>query len=399
MNILVTGSSGFIGKNLVETLKNIKDGKDRTHPEIKIDEIYLYDCGSTEQELSLYCEKADFVFNLAGVNRPQNEEDFIKCNCGFSDILLSLLHKHSNKCPVMLASSAHVYLTDTPYSKSKKTAEELFLSYGKNSGAKVLIYRFPNVFGKWCRPNYNSAVATFCHNIANGLPITVNNADTQLTLVYIDDLIDEMLCALKGCEHRCSYNGTSVLPGADGEFCFVPVQHTVTLGEITRLLYSFNAQRESLVIPSFKENSFAKKLYSTFVSYLPESEIVYDLKSNHDERGSFTELIKSENCGQVSVNITKPGVKKGQHWHHSKWEIFIVVSGEGVIRQRKIGSDEIISVYVSGKNIKAVQILPGYTHNIENLSESDDLITVMWANEKFDEEKPDTYFEVVENEN
>lgn len=399
MNILITGSSGFIGKNLACSLMNIKEGKDRAHSDIVIDEIFLYDTHKSEDELSFYCEKADFVFNLAGINRPENESEY-KGNCDFAKKLLSLLEKHSNKCPVMLSSSIQATLegrySGSAYGKSKKDGEDVFFAYGERVGAKVLVYRFPNVFGKWCRPNYNSAVATFCHNIANDLPITVTDESTVLNLVYIDDLVNEMLCALKSKEHRCDFLALEINENTNGKYCFVPVQHSVTLGKIVELLYSFNSLSETLVVPSIPDDSFEKKLYSTFLSYLPEGKVAYSLKTNSDERGSFTELIKSTCCGQVSINITKPSVKKGEHWHHTKWEIFIVVAGEGVIRQRKIGSDEILSFYVSGKDIKAVRILPGYTHNIENLSQSEDLVTVMWANEHFDKDKPDTFFEVVE---
>lgn len=402
MNILITGASGFIGRSLAESLKNIKEGKDKTHPEIIVDEIFLYDKNSSADELSSYCKMADFVFHFAGINRPDNNDEFEKGNCGFTKQLLSMLEKCSNKCPVMLSSSIQAALegryTGSVYGESKKNAEDILFSYAERNGVKTLIYRFPNVFGKWCRPNYNSAVATFCHNIANDLPVTVSDEKTELTLVYIDDLIDEMLCALNGNEHRCNYDASALTQDESGKFCYVPTVHRVKLGEIVSLIYNFNSQRDSLVIPSFSENSFEKKLYSTFISYLPKDKVCYGLKTNCDERGSFTELIKSNGCGQVSVNITKPGVKKGEHWHHSKWEIFIVVSGEGVIRQRKIGTDEIISFYVNGKDMKAVQILPGYTHNIENLSQDEDLITIMWANERFDKSNPDTFYEVVENE-
>lgn len=388
MNILVTGAKGFVGKNLAEALKNIRDGKDRTRPLVKIDEIFLYDKGSKPEELDAYCEKADFVFNLAGVNRPQSNEEFYEGNFGFASNLLDALKKHSNTCPVMLSSSIQATLlgryAGSDYGKSKKAGEDLFFAYGKETGAKVLVYRFPNVFGKWCRPNYNSAVATFCHNIANDLPIQVNDRSTLLELVYIDDVVAEMLDALEDKEHRCE----------DG-FCAVPVTHKVTLGEIVDLLESFKAQPKNLFMPEIPKGCFAKKLYSTYLSYLPKEKVAFPLKMNTDDRGSFTELLKTDKCGQFSVNISKPGITKGQHWHHSKWEFFIVVSGKGLIQMRKIGTDEVLEFYVSGDKIEAVHMLPGYTHNIINLSETENLVTVMWANESFDAGHPDTFFEVV----
>ena len=398
MNILVTGSNGFVGKNLTCALKNIRDSKDKTRA-IKIDEIYEYDIDTAPSLLSEFCKKADFVFNLAGVNRPKNEEEFMQGNFGFASTLLDTLAEHKNACPVMISSSIQATLIGryalSDYGKSKLAGEELIYEYGKKTGAKTLIYRFPNLFGKWCRPNYNSAVATFCNNIANDLPIQVNDRNAQLELLYIDDLIDEMLDALEGKEHRCSYNELTPVPCDDGKYCYAPVTHKVTLGEITDLLYTFKNQPSSLVIPEIPKGSFEKKLYSTYLSYLPKDKVSFPLKMNIDQRGSFTELIKSEKCGQVSINISKPGITKGQHWHNTKWEFFIVVSGKGLIEQRKIGSDEVLRFEVSGEKIEAVHMLPGYTHNIINLSETDDLVTVMWANESFDPGKPDTFFEIV----
>lgn len=387
MKILITGASGFVGKNLTEALKNIKDGKDRTHPEIVVDELYLYDIDTSADVLEEGCKNADFVFNLAGVNRPQNEEEFMNGNFGFASLLLDTLKKYNNTCPVMLSSSVQATLEgryDGPYGRSKKAGEDLFFSYSKDTGAKVLIYRFPNLFGKWCRPNYNSAVATFCNNIANDLPIMVNDPKIELTLLYIDDLVDEMLLCLEGKEH--TENG----------FCTVPVTHRVTLGEIVELLNKFNNQSKTLVMPEIPKGSFEKKLYSTYLSYLPKEKVAFPLKMNVDERGSFTELLKTEKCGQFSVNISKPGITKGQHWHHTKWEFFIVVAGEALIQQRKIGSDEVLNFKVSGEKIEAVHMLPGYTHNIINLSDKNDLVTLMWANEQFEQGHPDTFFEVVE---
>lgn len=399
MNILITGAKGFVGKNLAEALKSIRDGKDRTRPELKIDEIFLYDIDSSAQELDAFCRKADFVFNLAGVNRPINNEEFYEGNLGFAQVLLNTLKKHSNKCPVMLSSSIQATLlgryAGSDYGKSKKAGEDLFFDYGEDIGSKVLVYRFPNVFGKWCRPNYNSAVATFCNNIANDLPIQVNDRSTLLELVYIDDIVTEMLDALEGKEHRCEFEGIDTVLTADGRFCAVPVTHKVTLGEIVDLLESFKVQPQSLFMPEIPDGSFAKKLYSTYLSYLPKGKVAFPLKMNIDDRGSFTELLKTEKCGQFSVNISKPGITKGQHWHHSKWEFFIVVSGKGLIQMRKIGSDEVLDFYVSGDKIEAVHMLPGYTHNIINLSETENLVTVMWANESFDPNRPDTFFEVV----
>ena len=398
MNILITGANGFVGKNLAEALKNIRDGKDKTRPLLKIEELYLYDIDSEKAELETACKNADFVFNLAGVNRPKDNSEFLKGNFGFAEELLNTLKKHNNKCPVMLASSVQATLIgryDGDYGRSKKAGEELFFSYSQETGAKVLVYRFPNLFGKWCRPNYNSAVATFCNNLANDLEIKVNDPKTELELLYIDDLVKEMLDALENKEHHCEFDGVKTVLRDNGKYCAVPVTHFVTLGEIVDLLYSFKSQPETLVIPEIPLGSFAKKLYSTYLSYLPKEKVSFPLKMNVDGRGSFTELLKSENCGQVSVNISKPGITKGQHWHNTKWEFFIVVSGKGLIEQRKIGTDEVLRFYVSGDRIEAVHMLPGYTHNIINLSETEDLVTVMWANERFDPNCPDTYFEEV----
>lgn len=387
MNILVTGAKGFVGRNLCENLKNIRDGKDKTRPNLKIDEVFEFDIDTSKELLDEYCKKADFVFNLAGVNRPQNDDEFMKGNFGFASELLDTLKKHNNKCPVMLSSSIQASLegryAGSEYGKSKLAGEELFFQYGKETGAKVLVYRFPNIYGKWCRPNYNSAVATFCNNIANDLPIVVNDRNTELSLVYIDDLVDELL------------NNLSDKAPDSGQYCSVPVVDQVTLGEIVDLLNIFKNQPNTLEIPEIGNNSFAKKLYSTYLSYLPESKVKFELKSNVDSRGSFTELLKTKNCGQFSVNISKSGITKGQHWHNSKWEFFIVVSGHARIEERKIGTGEVLTFDVSGEKIEAVHMLPGYTHNIINLSDTEDLITLMWANEQFDPNHPDTYFEEV----
>ncbi|MBO4323640.1 MAG: NAD-dependent epimerase/dehydratase family protein, partial [Clostridia bacterium] len=391
------GAKGFVGRNLCENLKNIKDGKNKTAG-VEIEEVYEYDIDSSEKDLDEYCKKSDFVFNLAGVNRPKDQEEFMRGNFGFASILLSTLKKYKNACPIMLSSSIQATLIgryDGEYGRSKKAGEDLFFDYAKETGAKVLVYRFPNLFGKWCKPNYNSAVATFCYNIANDLPITVSDRGIRLELLYIDDLIDEMIFALKGKEHRAEFDGINTVIKENGKFCAVPVTHKVTLGEIVDLLNLFHDQPGNLVIPSMPKGSFEKKLYSTYLSYLPKEKVAFPLKMNIDERGSFTELIKTENCGQVSINITKPGITKGQHWHNTKWEFFIVVKGHGLIQERKIGTDEVIEFEVSGENIQAVHMLPGYTHNIINLSETEELVTVMWANERFDKDNPDTFFEKV----
>ena len=398
MKILITGAKGFVGRNLAENLKNIKDGKNRTRPNLVIDHLYLYDIDSSFEELEEACKNADFVFNLAGVNRPQNTDEFMQGNFGFGEKLLATLKKHNNTCPVMLSSSIQATLIgryDSDYGRSKKAGEDLFFSYANETGAKVLVYRFPNLFGKWCRPNYNSAVATFCNNIANDLPIQVNDPKVQLELLYIDDLVEEMLDALEGKEHRCEFDGIDTVLTDDGRYCAAPVSHKVTLGEIVELLGEFKKQSETLVMPEIPQGSFAKKLYSTYLSYLPKEKASFELKMNSDPRGSFTELLKTEKCGQFSVNISKPGITKGQHWHNTKWEFFIVVSGRALIQQRKIGSDEVLNFEVSGEKIEAVHMLPGYTHNIINLSETDDLVTLMWANEQFDPTHPDTFFEEV----
>ena len=399
MKILITGANGFVGKNLTEALKNIRDGKDRTHPEITVDGLYLYDIDTDKSVLDEACRECDFVFNLAGVNRPQKPEEFMEGNFGFASTLLNTLEKYNNTCPIVLSSSIQATLIgryDSDYGRSKRAGEDLFFDYAKSTGAKVLVYRFPNLFGKWCRPNYNSAVATFCNNIACDLPITVNDESVELELLYIDDLVDEMLLALEGKEHRCEFDGIKTVLKEDGRYCAAPVTHRVTLGEIVRLLDSFKSQPNTLTIPEIPDGSFAKKLYSTYLSYLPKEKVSFSLKMNVDARGSFTELLRTEKCGQVSINISKPGITKGQHWHNTKWELFIVVSGKGVIQQRKIGTDEVLDFEVSGEKIEAVHMLPGYTHNIINLSEDEDLVTVMWANECFNPNKPDTFFEVVE---
>ncbi|MBQ2881074.1 MAG: capsular polysaccharide biosynthesis protein CapF [Clostridia bacterium] len=398
MNILVTGAKGFVGKNLCACLKNIKEGKDRTRPELNIGEIFEYDMDTDKVLLDEYCSKADFVFHLAGVNRPQNTEEFMRGNFGFTETLISLLKKNKNTCPVMVSSSIQATCIgryDSEYGRSKKAGEEIVFAYSEEVGVKVLVYRFPNLFGKWCRPNYNSAVATFCHNIANELPITVNDRSIQLELLYIDDLVFEMLDALEGKEHHCLFDGINTVLCEEGKYCAVPTTHKVTLGEIVDLLEKFKLQTSTLVMPEIPYDSFAKKLYSTYLSYLPKDKVSFPLKMNVDDRGSFTELLKTEKCGQISVNISKPGITKGQHWHNSKWEFFIVVSGHGLIQLRKIGSDEVLSFEVSGDKIEAVHMLPGYTHNIINLSEREDLVTVMWANEQFDPTHPDTFFEKV----
>ena len=426
MKILVTGAKGFVGKNLCAQLNNIKSGKAKCYGDVTVTEVYEYDIDSTVEELDAYCRDCDFVFNLAGVNRPQNQEDFMKGNFGFASLLLDTLRKYGNKCPVMISSSIQATLAGrfgtSEYGKSKKAGEELMFEYGAETGAKVLVYRFPNLFGKWCRPNYNSAVATFCNNIANDLPIQVNDRSVEMELLYIDDLVDEMIAALKGNEHRCTYDGLDVVPydchferaqrdeksssvissersesrNLNGRYCYCPITHKITLGEIVDLIYTFADQPKTLMIPEIPENSFAKKLYSTYLSYLPKEKVSFPLKMNVDDRGSFTELVHTLNCGQVSINISKPGITKGQHWHNTKWEFFIVVSGHGLIQQRRVGSDEVLNFEVSGDKIEAVHMLPGYTHNIINLSDTENLVTVMYCNEIFDQNKPDTYFEPVE---
>lgn len=398
MNILVTGAKGFVGRNLVENLKNIRDGKNRTRPGITIDEIYEYDLDSAPEELDEWCAKADFVFNLAGVNRPKDPAEFAG-NWGFAGELLECLKKHDNKCPVMLSSSIQATLAGrfgkSEYGLSKKAGEELFFDYGAETGTRVLVYRFPNLVGKWVRPNYNSAVGTFCNNIANDLPITVNDPSVELELLFIDDLIEEMFDALEGKEHHCEFDGVETVPAADGRYCYTPVTHKATLGHIVELLHKFHDQPSTLIMPTIPDGSFEKKLYSMYLSYLPKEKVAFDLKMNVDERGSFTELLKTVDHGQFSVNISKPGITKGQHWHNSKWEFFIVVSGHGLIQERRIGSDEVLEFEVSGERIQAVHMLPGYTHNIINLSETENLVTLMWANEIFDPNKPDTFFEPV----
>ena len=398
MKILITGADGFVGKNLVEAFKNIRDGKDKTNPALEIDHLYCYDIHSSEEELDTACRDCDFVFHLAGVNRPQNPEEFMRGNFGFTETLLNTLKKHQNTCPVMISSSIQTTCIgryDSDYGRSKKAGEELIFRYSEESGAKVLVYRFPNLFGKWCRPNYNSAVATFCHNTAHNLPITVSDPAITLELLYIDDLVAEMLLALEGREHRCEFDGIDTVLSDEGRYCAAPITHKVTLGEIVSLLERFAAVEKTLVMPEIPQGSFAKKLYSTYLSYLPKEKASFSLKMNEDARGSFTELLKTEHCGQFSVNISKPGITKGQHWHNTKWEFFIVVSGKGLIEQRKIGSDEVLRFEVSGDRIEAVHMLPGYTHNIINLSDTENLVTVMWANEQFDPNHPDTFFEKV----
>ena len=398
MKILVTGAKGFVGKNLCAALGAIRDGKDTTR-HLTVGEIFEFDIDTDPSLLDGYCRDADFVFNLAGVNRPKDQKEFMEGNFGFGSTLLDALRRHGNTCPVMLSSSIQATLigryAGSPYGESKLAGEELFFAYGQETGAAVLVYRFPNLFGKWCRPNYNSAVATFCNNVANDLPIQVNDPATQLELLYIDDLICEMLDALEGMPHRCDYDGLEPVSGENGRYCYAPVTHKVTLGQIVELLESFKAQPRTLLMPEISAGSFAKKLYSTYLSYLPEREVKFPLKMNVDHRGSFTELIKTAGCGQFSVNISKPGITKGNHWHHSKWEQFIVVSGKGLIQMRKLGTDEVLEFYVSGEKIEAVHMLPGYTHNIINLSDTEDLVTFMWANESFDPQHPDTVFEKV----
>ena len=399
MNILITGAAGFVGKNLAAALHCLQNGTDRTRPNLSVDRLYLYDKDSPAELLEEGCQNADFVFNLAGVNRPQDSREFMEGNFGFASTLLDTLKKYHNTCPVMLSSSIQATLigryADGDYGKSKKAGEDLFFRYAQETGARVLVYRFPNLFGKWCRPNYNSVVATFCNNYAHDLPIQVNDPTVRLEMLYIDDLVTEMLDALEGKAHACEFEGLTPVFRADGRFCAAPVTHSVTLGEIVALLDAFRAQPQTLKMPEIPAGSFAKKLYSTYLSYLPAEKAIFTPKTNVDVRGSFTELLKTENCGQFSVNISKPGITKGQHWHNTKWEFFIVVSGHGLIQQRKIGTEEILNFEVSGAEIQAAHMLPGYTHNIINLSEREDLVTLMWANECFDPEKPDTFFEPV----
>ncbi len=400
MKILITGAKGFVGKNLCAALQNLKDGKDKTRPALKIDEIFQYDIDSTPAQLDGYCAQADFVFHLAGVNRPKSQEEFMQGNFGFSSVLLSTLQKHKNTCPVMLSSSIQATLIGRyaggEYGKSKKAGEDLFFDYQVKCGGQVCVYRFPNLFGKWCKPNYNSAVATFCYNTAHDLEITITDPKIELELLYIDDLIQGMLDLLEGKARRCDYDGLTPIERENGKFYYIPTTHKVTLGEIVKNLQAFKAQSQTLVMPQIPENSFEKKLYSTYLSYLPKEKVAFDLKMNEDNRGSFTELLKTENCGQFSINISKPGITKGQHWHHTKWEFFIVVAGHGLIQQRRIGSKEVLNFEVSGEKIQAVHMLPGYTHNIINLSDKENLVTVMWANESFDPNRPDTFFEMVE---
>ena len=404
MKILVTGAKGFVGKNLCAQLNNIKEGKDKSHPGLSIEAVYEYDIDNTIDELDGFCRDCDFVFNLAGVNRPQNQEEFMQGNFGFASTLLDTLKKHGNRCPVMLSSSQQASLTgrfgNSEYGRSKKAGEELFFEYSKETGASVMVYRFPNLFGKWCRPNYNSAVATFCNAVANDLPYTVNDPSVELELLYIDDLVDEMMACLEGREHHCEFDGLNVVGVSQkslnsqklGRYCCCPITHKVTLGAIVQLLQQFAEQPKTLTIPEIPEGSFAKKLYSTYLSYLPKEKVAFPLKMNVDARGSFTELVHTLNCGQVSINISKPGITKGQHWHNTKWEFFIVVAGHGLIQERKIDSDEVLEFEVSGDNIQCVHMLPGYTHNIINLSETENLVTVMYCNEIFNPDKPDTYF-------
>ena len=403
MNILVTGAKGFVGRNLVAAFKNIRDGKDRTRGDLVIGDIYEYDIDSTLAELDEACMHADFVFNLAGVNRPKDNSEFMAGNFGFASDLLETLKRHKNLCPVMLSSSIQATLAgrfgNSEYGRSKKAGEELFFEYSHETGAKVLVYRFPNLFGKWCRPNYNSAVATFCNNIANDLPIQVNDPNVDMELLYIDDLVEEMIAALQGGEHYCTFDGINVVPcerdSAESVYCHVPTVHKIKLGAIVDLLNKFHDQPNTLVMPEIPNNSFEKKLYSTYLSYLPKEKVAFPLKMNVDARGSFTELLKTVNCGQFSVNVSKPGITKGEHWHHTKWEFFIVVSGCALIQERKIGTDEIMEFEVSGDKIEAVHMLPGYTHNIINLSQTENLVTLMWANEQFDPNHPDTFGEKV----
>lgn len=392
----MTGAKGFVGKNLCAQLNNIREGKNKSYGDLTISEVFEYDIDSSFEQLDSYCQSCDFVFNLAGVNRPQNQEEFMLGNFGFASTLLDLLKKHKNSCPVMISSSIQATLAgrfgNSEYGKSKKAGEELMFAYAEETGAKVLVYRFPNLFGKWCRPNYNSAIATFCHNIANDLPIQVNDRSVEMELLYIDDLVDEMIHAIHGDEHRCEFEGVETIPTEAGRYCYCPITHKTTLGEIVDWIYAFAEQPKTLTIPEIPENSLAKKLYSTYLSYLPKEKVAFPLKMNIDQRGSFTELVHTLNCGQVSINISKPGITKGQHWHNTKWEFFIVVSGHGLIQQRRIDSEEVIEFEVSGENIQCIHMLPGYTHNIINLSDTQDLVTVMYCNEIFNPNKPDTFF-------
>lgn len=399
MRVLVTGAKGFVGKNLCAQLCNIRDGKARGYESLQLEEVMEYDIDTPPALLDEFCQRADFVFNLAGVNRPQAPKEFMEGNFGFATTLLDTLKRHGNRCPVMISSSIQATLAGrfgtSEYGKSKKAGEELMFEYGRQTGARVLVYRFPNLFGKWCRPNYNSAVATFCHNIAHDLPIQVNDPKVELELLYIDDLVDEMVLALAGKEHHCEFDGVETVLTAEGRYCAVPFTHKITLGGIVELLEQFRRQPETLLMPEIPCGSFAKKLYSTYLSYLPKEKVSFPVKMNIDDRGSFTELLRTANCGQVSVNISKPGITKGQHWHNTKWEFFIVVSGHGLIQERKIGTDEVLEFEVSGDHIQVVHMLPGYTHNIINLSQTENLVTVMYANESFDPNHPDTYFELV----
>lgn len=399
MKILVTGAKGFVGKNLCAQLCNIRDGKAKCYGDLAIEEVYEYDIDSSPQQLEEWCRECDFVFNLAGVNRPKNPEEFMAGNFGFATTLLDTLKKYHNTCPVMISSSVQATLAgrfgNSEYGRSKKAGEELMFRYGDETGARVLVYRFPNLYGKWCRPNYNSAIATFCNNIANDLPITVNDPEVELEVLYIDDLVDEMICALKGEEHRCGFDGVDAVFELDGRYCAAPVTHHVKLGEIVDLLHRFHDMPQTLMIPEMPSDSFAKRLFSTYLSYLPKDRAVFDLKMNNDRRGSFTELVHTQNCGQVSVNISRPGITKGEHWHNSKWEQFIVVSGHGLIQMRREGTDEVIEYEVSGDRMQSVIMLPGCTHNIINLSDTQDLVTVMYCNEAFDPERPDTYSDPV----
>ena len=399
MKILVTGAKGFVGRNLCAQLKNIKDGKAKCYGDLVVDDVFEYDIDSTPEQLEEWCQKCDFVFNLAGVNRPKDPKEFMEGNFGFATVLLNTLKKHKNACPVMISSSIQATLAgrfgNSEYGRSKKAGEELMFQYGKETGAKVLVYRFPNLYGKWCRPNYNSAIATFCNNIANDLPITVNDPSVELEVLYIDDLVEEMICALKGQEHSCEFDGVETVFTENGRYCASPFTHHVKLGEIVDLLHQFHDMPQTLMIPEIPADSFAKRLFSTYLSYLPKDKAIFDLKMNCDQRGSFTELVHTLNCGQVSINISKPRISKGQHWHNTKWEQFIVVSGHGLIQQRKEGTDEVIEFEVSGDKIQSVIMLPGYTHNIINLSDTQDLVTVMYCNEVFNPERPDTYFDEV----